>query len=205
MKPITDNATAKPNDRASRVRSLDTLVWNLYNLLLAARENDEIEIQTAGKILGQLLSTSDEAWNVVGITEAALTAFADEGFARRPEGANRVQRAHLVHRRDIYPHIFGPQEKRQNFNSGEEIIDFWKQYDLTVIGLSSENAQIGNGGGELMCYLITHEQHRFFKCLPVSYAFHHSREGAYLQTLKNKVDDRTIQARKVSELRPMLP
>ncbi len=71
------------------------------------------------------------AWRAVGITTAALAAYAEAGH--RP--IKGVERAHLIDRAQMIAHIF---DRDEPLGEGE-LFDYWRENDRVVIALRQEN------------------------------------------------------------------
>lgn len=81
-------------------------------------------------ILKEFFEASGNPWRVVGITHAALDAFASNNF----KYVKGIQRAHYHDRKDWYEELL-----IRKFDSAKEWFTFYSDHDFTILAKSAEN------------------------------------------------------------------
>ncbi len=103
--------------------------YQIYLTLHAARAS--FHNKTLRTVLTEIMYAEPIAWRVVGITRAALAAYAASGH--RP--MKGVERAHLIDRALMVAYVF----ERDLPLSEIELFGYWRDNDRVVIALRQEN------------------------------------------------------------------
>lgn len=112
---------------------------SLYHDFLLIRNMKSLTPKKA-RMLGELLSQAEDAWQVIGVTEEALKVFESHNFKRVSRMG--INRSHLVDRHKTYTTMLeGPLMEL------DEWWNFFKDNDKTILATSSEN--MSNGFSEV--------------------------------------------------------
>ena len=108
------------------------IALQLHRSYLSIQAMDAVPLTKRKKALGGVLYCHPGAWSVVGVTDAALQAFADSDF--KTISGIGVVRAHFQKRADVYAILL---ERPFGF---EEFIDTFLASDTCVLATTQENA-----------------------------------------------------------------
>lgn len=110
--------------------------YQVYLTLHAARR--AFQNKTLRTVFTEMMYAEPFAWRVVGITTAALAAYAEAGH--RP--IKGVERAHLIDRAKMVAHVF----ERDEPLTESELFAYWRDNDRVIVALRQENrtSDLGN-------------------------------------------------------------
>ncbi len=121
----------EPNSTESRRAATHAIYLTLH------RARGFYHPKTLRTVMCEMMYAEPQAWRAVGITRAALAAYADAGH--RP--IKGLERAHLTDRSKMVSHVFDREEPL----SCDELFSYWIETDQVVIAMRAENraAQLG--------------------------------------------------------------
>lgn len=149
------------------------LAYDVFRTLRKHRTDEAKFLNAATVVTTKLMSPTNLAWRVCGITEAALERFAAMNFKRK--SGLKVQRAHLFNRADTTKQLVYMDTEP----SAEEFIEFWEKRDRTVLCLSDQNRKIL----ALKCFKFEEREAPQFPNLTVGYGYKDKEEGEFLRML----------------------
>lgn len=139
-------------------------VYQIYLTLHAARA--AFHNKTLRTVLTEMMYVEPIAWRAVGITRAALTAYAALGH--RP--MKGVERAHLIDRSQMVAYVF----ERELPLSEIELFGYWRDNDRVVIALRQENR--ASSLGDWIAF--DNPEAEYFPRLGIGFHFRPAVEGA---------------------------
>jgi len=149
---------------------------SLYRIYLAIQSEQDVPLPDRKVILGDTLYAHPDAWGVVGITDAALQAFADSDF--KTISSIGVVRAHVQKRATIYSKLL---ESPLGF---DEFMELFLGSDHCVLATKQENA---TDDGLPKAYHKIDPKAGMFQRKGKTANFRSKIEGAFLRDMYSKV------------------